>query len=236
MRFFHSFSQGLSQNSKCARRHSWPIEFAAAVALAFVVGCGGSTSDGGGHGACPAVTGCGGDITGTWHVTSICASGVPTSLDTSGLPDACIATLTNSLASLQQEPQDATIEFDSAGHYQESGSTQGSGTYDYDAACLSALGQGPASSSTCSTIEDNLKNDPQLNSVTCSAVGGSCRCPFGITTAFSDTGTYHSSGNNLVLDDGDPSGPVTGPYCVAGTVAQIGAQSGGVTGALDLSR
>src|SRR5689334_16091050 len=112
------------------------------VVVVFVLGplttsCGGDTSNGSSSG-CQAATGCGGDITGLWHVTSMCADlslDFFNSLDAGGtmLPKECAAVF--GANSAQYTPIDATIQF-ANGQYTEAGSFRSTSDPVIDAGCL----------------------------------------------------------------------------------------------------
>ena len=97
------------------------VAMIAAVFGSSTVSCGGETTEGGG--SCDPVSGCGGDITGVWHLTALCAQVAPNFLSTLdagvSFPSAC----DGAFGSPTTTPIDATITF-TAGTYQEAGTAR----------------------------------------------------------------------------------------------------------------
>jgi hypothetical protein len=208
----------------------------AAAALGLLsASCGGDTSGGGS--ACAAVTGCGGDLTGVWHLTSICTNLTLQSV-TSGdggtrAPSACDQVVSDALNATKIAPIDATIEFTPAGMYVEGGTTSLSTTYSFTDACLTARGGPPSSTTACATVATNLKASSQaFDSATCTYSPGTCGCSVSGKVAFQQTGPYRTQGNEIFVD-GAAKG---GGYCVTGGTASVYLDSPGATGRMELKR
>jgi hypothetical protein len=205
------------------------------VALAMMA-CGGATSDGGG--SCPKVTGCGGDVTGTWHVTSMCAKASAAAFESdggTGLPADCSNALLAAINSAVTTPENASIQFTSDGHYAETGTVHLSYTATYTAACMRALGASTVDQALCSQVGANASNQnlgsATIDAVTCTLSSGGCACNFSETDAFDQSGTFVTQGNELAFDSDQPA-----PYCVQGTTATLSSAAAGATGTLSLSR
>jgi hypothetical protein len=209
------------------------------LAVLFALGlaaCGGESSGGS---SCAKVAGCGGDITGLWHVTAICTS-ISGKIDTgdagSSLPPECSSALSSGLASAKSTPVNATVEFKTDGTYVQTGSMRLSSTANYTASCMHALGATTVDASLCSRIGSSLMGQMlgggvSFESMTCTFSGGGCVCNFTETAPFGGTGTYHTQGTELTLDSDAPA-----PYCVQGTTASLASATSGASGRLDLSR
>ncbi len=186
-------------------------------------GSGGSSTisvGGSGGGTCKDFASCGGDIEGTWAVTSTCVSGD------------FVAYLNNAMSSGGTVPavcknmfQNATVDMTGtmtfAGGVLTSDTTS---TIRFQAvitpACASNLTgttMSTMSASMCSTIESQMAGS--FGTVTCSVKAGNCSCDIVETSTSSDDQDYVISGKQVV----DPNGnndPMD--YCVAGTTLTLG--------------
>jgi hypothetical protein len=183
-----------------------------------IAACGGGGNGTGGSGeACKAATPCGGDIEGTWEVTSVC-------------PNGDLSTMVSSMGSGEELPttcrdlfQNFTI--DMAGTITFADGTMISdlvttvkGREHLTPACMTSLLGSTVPSftpSSCSEMENELTKGDTSNSATCAAKAGSCDCD--ITAVSSGTKKEHAytlSDNQMVDPTGqdDPMG-----YCVSGT-------------------
>jgi len=138
---------------------------------------------------------CGGDITGTWGLTGICAD-VPEGADPFGgaCPEATVDVNLNVTGS---------ITFEAGGTYTKNFETSSSVTFIVPASCLSSMG-----SSSCSDLEDErtaCSGDP---SDTCTCVQEEA------PHADTGTGTWETtdSGELTMTEDGDEPESMT--YCV----------------------
>jgi hypothetical protein len=175
-------------------------------------GAGGTASGGGPGGAsCSSVTPCGGDVVGTWTVTSSCLN-VSGQLDMSPLGLGCAsAAVTGSLKVT------GTWTARSDGTYSDNTTTTGDEVFSLPASCLNISG-------TTITCEGLASVFPILgyDSVSCtSATSGGCTCPAtvkqtgwaGVVTFDASTsGKYATAGNVVTLD-----GEAKYSYCVSGS-------------------
>ncbi len=175
------------------------------------VGTGGSSSGGGGGGgACSNVLACGGDLVGTWTVTSSCLS-VTGQMDMAVLGLGCTsATVTGSLQVT------GTWTAKSDGTYSDNTTTSGDEQLKLPASCLQISG----TITTCDRIGGVLFA-AGYDSVSCiSAAGGGCTCSaavdqigwMGVVNLDASTsGEYTTSGTVVTLD-----GEAKYSFCVAG--------------------
>jgi len=198
---------------------------AALFAAVSSVSCGGS--DGG---SCATPPACGGDIVGSWKITSSCLHLAGT-LD---LDQTCTGVPVN--ADVQYS---GMASYTAAMTYSETFSVTGSETFVFPGACLSGA--------TCDQINQRAQSSPPdgITSLHCSAAGGGgCSCTATLASqSATDTGTYTLSGTGVTTTSTTTSGDVeTDQYCVMGSQLQIvpGANSGAVgataTGSITLMK
>lgn len=186
-------------------------------------GCGGDAGDDAGAGAC-GISGCGGDLKGTWAVTSLCAH-APGPVMT-GVP-ACDAVAKDAVNSTKFVPMGLQIVFDDT-TYTQTGSTRAEFTYVYTNACLSAQSGLTASADTCAEVQMNLNNAGQ--SGTCRFSADTCVCDMSEVFPASESGTYSIEGTTLV------TGSDKTPFCVHGDAAEMAASSSSFSGSMSLER
>jgi hypothetical protein len=200
------------------------IRFAQAVAAAIgpapggAGGTGGSKADGGSAGtgggggtSCSNATPCGGDVVGTWAVTSSCLN-VAGQLDMSIVGVGCTSAPVTGVIQVT-----GTWSAKSDGTYSDSTTTSGSEQIALPASCLQISG----TTATCDQIGRVLAASFGYDSVSCtSAAGGGCTCSAtvrqtgGIGFSSSDpstSGRYTTSGSVVTLDGGPKYS-----YCVSG--------------------
>ncbi len=184
------------------------------------VGCGGNTNSGsGGNGStanCQTVTPCGGDVTGTWKIASVCEP--PESADL-GDGGAC-AGLSLQFTILDYE---GTVTF-SNGSYTSmlTKGTLGESLTEP----TSCFGQIPAGTA-CSELSTALMQNDAGASGSCSLSGSNCVCS-GTTMIGAQTGmgTYTTSDMSITLTDpSSGNGPQTGGYCVQGNTLVLSASA-----------
>jgi hypothetical protein len=171
----------------------------------------GSSSSGGAGGAsCSNVQPCGGDVVGTWTVTSSCLE-VTGKLDMSVFGLGCApAPVTGSLRVT------GTWIAKSNGTYADNTTTTGSETFTLAASCLQISG----TTITCDGVGVLFQSEYQ--SVSCTpAAGGGCTCAATVNQTnwagvvsfdASTSGTYKTAGNVVTLDD-----EAKYSYCVSGS-------------------
>lgn len=209
----------------------WKAVLGLAAMILGTASCSSDSNGQGGSKSCPPVDACGGDLSGSWRVTSFCTDLSTSKLPSTGLPAACDEAMRGAFSSANITPQDAAIEF-AAGHYTQSGAMSIAITFTFDANCLKALGASPASPSVCSQIENGLSSQSTFSSPGCRFESGGCRCSVTLREPFDSTGPYTVQGNQVTLDaDGQPS-----PFCVKGNTAALVARNNTAEGRLDLVR
>jgi hypothetical protein len=175
------------------------------------LGTGGSSSGGAGGASCSNVQPCGGDVVGTWTVTSSCLE-VTGRLDMSVFGLNCApAPVTGSLRVT------GTWIAKSNGTYSDNTTTSGSETFTLAASCLQISG----TTITCDRL-DPLLASGGYDAVSCTpAAGGGCTCSAtvkqtgwagAVSFDASTSGTYYIAGNVVTLDD-----EAKYSYCVSGS-------------------
>lgn len=183
------------------------VSVAAVVVAVASSGCG---SDGGGKDVnvggptgCGQVAPCGGDLTGTWMLTTACitADGLRETVSASGCPG--ISVEVSELNTIGK------VTFSADGTYSTDGlSAQTLATVSLPVAC--AIG------GSCQAEEESLQSDETVESGTCSGTS-TCVCTAReVQTDSGATGTFSISGTTVTLDGGGLLGE-GGSYCVEGT-------------------
>ena len=194
----------------------------------FVVGCGGTTSGGSsgssGNGSignpnCKTVAPCGGDVTGTWKITSVCQA--PESVD---LGDAG----TCSGLSLQVTLLDyeGSVTFSGGTFMSTLTSGEAGETLTEPTSCL---GQN-TSSQTCAELSVALQQNDAGATGTCSISGSNCVCN-GTQTIPPQTssGTYTIGSTSITLTLSTAgSTPETDGYCIQGNTMYLDASAASV--------
>ncbi len=175
---------------------------------------GGTTGTGGGEASCEDVAACGGDVVGTWNVTSSCLA-VTNEVNMMGFGLGCTAA-----------PVSGTLQvtgswtFNADGTFTDATTTSGTEELALPAACLNISG----TVTQCDRLGGAL-GSLGYASVTCAdAASGGCTCPatvqqtggLGIASFTTPTsGTYTVEGNAITIRDNQYS------YCIAGTTMTI---------------
>jgi len=175
---------------------------------------GGSSGSGGQTANCPNGTPCGGNLVGTWNVTSAC-------LNLSGDMNVELLELGCSSVPVTGSLQvTGTWTADAKGNYTDTTTTKGSITFPLSTACMTV-------SSTpveCSKMA-NIFTAAGWKSAACSSNAGQCNCsatanqPGTIGVVYSNastSGTYTISGSGLKTDDA-----VDYSYCVSGNTLTL---------------
>lgn len=203
---------------------------AAGVAV-LTSGCGGETSH---QSQCGAIDACGGNLTGSWKVTGICASISPGSTLAAGqsnsLPAACGDVVSQAVDRASYGAIDVNLTF-SGTELHEAGSLEINFPLTYTSACLSALGSPVADESTCNEIAGGITSGDQ-GSATCTVASGGCACTASVSEPVDVTGSYQVQGNAIVTDNG----MFTSDYCVTGDAASFLEMGPGLSGRLSLVR
>lgn len=197
-------------------------------------GCNGDDDTGGGA-ECTA-SDCGGDITGTWKVESVCIHLESSSVQSSsGLPPQCTQVIANALRTAIFTPIDAMMEF-ANGEYVQSGSFRLQATYQFTSACLQAIASANGvsnavvSTSTCDSMGQQVASNGAQ--VECAPSAGSCRCTLSEAVALQDSGTYRTSGGQITFD----AETQAGSFCVTGNTAVVSGMGSDGGGSYELTR
>jgi hypothetical protein len=198
------------------------VKYASVVAMFLLCSCGG---DSGGSGGSCSISGCGGDIKGTWDVTAMCSNVSAAATPMTGIA-ACDAGLKAAIAGAKTIPMDLQLTFTDT-TYSIAGNFQVAFHYTFTKECLAAQSV-TASASTCSQIASSMSGSG-ING-TCAASGGACACDVTEAQPLNANEPYTVSGTMLTL------GSSSGPYCVTGDTAQFSGGANGFSGALTLKR
>jgi non-reducing end alpha-L-arabinofuranosidase len=175
---------------------------------------GGSTGSGGGTASCSNVSACGGNVVGTWTVTSSCLN-VSGNLDASSLGLGC-----KSIPVAGSLQVTGTWTANSDGTYADNTTTTGNEQLSVPAACLQISG----TSTTCDGIIGPLQATGYASLSCTNAAGGGCTCAgtvqqsdwAGIVSySASSNGSYATASNVLTLDSGITVDTALYSYCVS---------------------
>jgi hypothetical protein len=178
---------------------------------ALLVACSGSNSDG--SGSCSTIKACGGDVTGTWTISSLCTSG---SIQN---PTTCAGATLN----LGSVTASGTITFNGDGTETANVTENGTESAHFPASCYTEV--------QCDAFASALSMEDGVSDASCSYSGSGCSCSLKLTTQTSTTGTYQTTGSNLTVTT-TGSDPETDSYCVSGN--QLSLQFSGSDGTLSV--
>lgn len=188
------------------------IATCAVASLAFA-GC--KSANNGSTGQCGLANACGGDVEGTWNITSVCVE------NAAALAGMAVADRPE-CASLFKDTQvhaDGTMAFASG-----TATTAYTLTVDLHAAftreCLGALGSVSASAidlqGSCERLDMEFSINSSFTGASCAIAGETCDCMISRRQTQSVTGTYTTEGSALIDDEG-----TRGDYCVDGSMLSI---------------
>lgn len=176
-------------------------------------GSAGAGSGGNGsNGSCQTVTPCGGDVTGTWKITSTCLAPVAVDLGDAGV-------CPGEMLELSFLDYEGTVTF-SAGSFNSTLTTGAVGeTFTEPTSCL---GQNTAAT-TCAELSAALLQNDAGATGGCSISGSNCVCSgMMMVAAQTSAGTYTTSGTSITLTTANSSnGPETDGYCVEGNTLYV---------------
>ena len=178
-----------------------PVGILSALALTLVAGCGGG---GGMGGTCANVAACGGNIVGTWSVTSSCVSGWGTMFDGN-----CPASMSSAKVSIN-----GTVTFAGDMTYTANGTTSPTISLAVPASCLTAQGL------TCDQLS-------QIIAGTCMpSSGGGCTCTTVIPSTWMESGTYAATMAGLLTEMAADGTSNPADYCATGNTLTISPHTG----------
>jgi hypothetical protein len=183
--------------------------------MAFVItalfGC---SSGGGGGGGCANAAACGGDIVGTWTVTSTCV----TATGSASVPNCPSATLNSVSIGLT-----GTITYNADLTYTGNSTTSLTETVTLPASCLTQQGV----TATCAQLTQNLATNPDFKSANCTGSSG-CTCTVAAKdSVMTDTGTYTTTAAGKLNETTNGSTTVdSSDYCVKGTTLTVSPSPG----------
>lgn len=198
------------------------------------LGCGGRTDQ---AAVCEPLTGCGGDLVGTWDVTSMCVRVLDGATVSSSVPQ-CEPVARHALDVAVIVPKDMTIAF-TKDSYVRRGTASIDTRYVFTDACLAADGYDVASKDTCDQVGLGIQVTSTFSGfsftptmVSCNLDSGACACDVSGEVAVSDAGGYRVAGSEIFLDNLATGGT----YCARGNKALISTESASTTNRIGLKR
>jgi hypothetical protein len=172
------------------------------LSIALVASCGG----GSGGGTCANAPACGGNIVGTWKITSSCVTIAIGSMDLMGCP--------GETASLSGAAITGTVTYRADMTYTSADTITGTVIDDVPAACLASQG----TTLSCAQLTQLLQSSGMAGQCA-NAAGGGCRCTLPLDTTNPPTnGTYATTAAGVLTetDQGSTTADMS-DYCVSGT-------------------
>jgi hypothetical protein len=179
----------------------------AVAVIGWLAGCSGSSGGSGGPAACTTFMACGGNLAGTWNVTTACGPG--TMVTQTGFLSGCDASsLTATIISAS-----GALTFNADMTYSSSVTEALSSNATIPKSCLPAT-------TTCSAFETALKAEMGVTSASCADGGTNCSCAIGQNIVATESGTYTTSGSTLTTTP-TAGTPASAQYCVSGNQASF---------------
>ena len=176
---------------------------------------------GGGGDSCGAAA-CGGDVTGTWKVTSACltTSGSPLGMD---CPQAT--------ASVSRLNVSGTVAYMANMTYTSNVSIGGQVEITIPSSCLTFNGI----TATCAQLQAAIAADPSSGVQSCTSAGSGCTCVSTVDPSNkSETGTW-STAANVLTETATGGQPGQSDYCVKGSTLTIAPHADMATTMTDLT-
>jgi hypothetical protein len=196
--------------------------------------CGGRTEK---AAVCEPLTGCGGDLVGTWDVTSMCVRVLDGAQVPSAVPE-CEPVTRHALDVAVVVPKDMTVAFTKS-TYLRTGTASMDTRYVFTDACLAANGYDVASKDTCDQVGFGLQMTSTFNGLTftpitvsCNLDSAACACDVSGEVAASDSGGYRVSNSEIFFDNLATGGT----YCARDDKALISTDSASTTERIGLKR
>ncbi len=178
-------------------------------------------------GTCSNSAGCGGNIVGTWKITSSCV--------TVDLGDAMNAECPGETTNSSGLKASGTVTYAADMTYTSSFTVTGNITLTLPASCLKRNNI----TLTCAQLTESLQSQMMMGAGSCStASGGGCSCKFPITgEPNSETGTYTTTGSGSLTQTQSTGETETDTYCVKGSTLTISPTNNATTsGTLTLTK
>lgn len=169
------------------------------LAAAISFGCGSDSNGSNGSAMCTSVTGCGGTITGTWTISSICVQ-----QSDSAITETCGSVSIHSGAGTAT----GTLTFNADGTQSQSFTAVIEESAVFPTSCV-------GSAAACTQSEAAVNAQSGASDAHCTYSSAGCTCAFKVTQAVTDGGTYQISGNSVTFQNTGET-PETDPYCVSG--------------------
>lgn len=201
---------------------SWTVWVGLCSGAMSLGGCGGDESSN----ACGNSAGCGGDVVGTWAITSTCVKvDAVQMMGSMGCPG-----ITSSDASVDMT---GTVTYEAGGTFRSNVTLNVSVTVSVPASCLMQQG----TTLTCAQLQDGLEgSSTTFASISCTGSSGcSCVAQLGRQQQAS-SGTYTTSGSTLTQSAAG-NDPERNAYCVNGNTLTLSPDpSSGTAGTITLTK
>jgi hypothetical protein len=187
-----------------------------------LAGCGGDDDDS--KESCGAAAGCGGDLVGSWKITSSCVE-----VDTSQMMGSMACPGLGISGS--DIDMSGTVVYAADGTYQTNTTTSGSLTINVPASCLEQQGI----TLTCAQVQQALESNASTGSISCSGSNG-CSCVAQLTPQIqAASGTYTTSGSTVTHQSSTGESD-SNTYCVKGNTATLSSDSSTAVGTVTLTK
>jgi hypothetical protein len=170
------------------------------LASSAALGCGGASG-----GTCASGTACGGDIVGTWAVTSSCISETITGGQCAGGTQTVAGTVTG------------TITYGADLTYNQNFVLIATQTASVPTACLVS----GTITLTCDQFRQQILTSGAYTTATCSPTSGGCACTGSINRTAQVTGTYTTTGSGLLTTTSSTGGVSNFDFCAKGTTLTL---------------
>jgi hypothetical protein len=171
--------------------------------------------DGGGGGTCGNTAACGGDVVGTWKISSTCLTIDPNA--TMGMTECPGETV--SVVDLKET---GTVTYKADNTYSAMTSVSGTIVIGLPKSCLSQGGLTLTCAQLNQVLAQSTAGDPTAPKVTCVEAGASCSCTMTLPpTPSSESGTYTTTAAGLLTQQPTNGDSSAVDYCVKGQTLTI---------------
>jgi hypothetical protein len=177
-------------------------------ALVTFASCGGAS----GLGTCGNSPPCGGNVVGSWSISSVCATVQP------AMADASCPTATFSITNVSLT---GTIVYNADLTYSADTTTLATENIALPTSCIVQQGV----TLTCDQVSQQLSAAQGITSARCSTIATGCSCAVGVTVAAAVEGTYTTSASGL-LTLMNTNGTNQADFCVTGNSMTLSPRAG----------
>jgi len=191
-----------------AMKHCFVLTCLGILSAMSLSACGGDSQ------SCSNAAPCGGNIVGTWNITSSCLT-VDSEALGGGCPGATVSSSNLKITGSGTYNADLT--------YVSNGTLSGTMSMTLPAECLMQAGV----SITCPDLQAFLAADDSFSSPTCVAAGSGCKCTLPLSAQMNTaSGTYTTTAAGLLTSTSQGEAAEENDYCVKGTTLTISPRAG----------